>query len=96
MGLGGGNNFFRKCDSLRDISVQLALGPGRAGPVQAGNGFRGWKQTFFVLYTICQKRLVFEICACFFSPIPTLSSLALRREVRSASLPRFARLRSQL
>ena len=67
------------------------------GPVQAGNGFRGWKQTFFVLYTICQKCLVFEIFNCFVSLHTGTGALSPCEEsLRSASSPRFARLRSQL
>ena len=87
---------FRKYDSFRDISVQRALGPGRAGPVQVGNGFRRWKQTFFVI-TPYFKNASFSRYSIVLFPYITGTGAHSLREVslRSASSPRFARLRSQ-
>ena len=35
-----------------------------------GNSFRGWKQTFFLPWTICLKCFIFEVCVFFLFPIP--------------------------
>ena len=75
------------------------VGPGRVGPGRFFyhlNIIFRWKQTLFLLCTICQKCLVFEI-PLVLNPIHWTGALSLSRsEVRSASSPRFARLRSQL
>ena len=69
--------------SLRSIFAELLalkerhIRAGRAGPVHDRNRFRGWKQTFFLLWTICLKCFVFEICGCFFFHTVTGGSLAI-------------------
>ena len=81
--------------------TSVTVGSGRAGPGRVEffyhlNIIFRWKQTLFLLCTICQKCLVFEI-PLVLNPIHWTGALSLSRsEVRSASSPRFARLRSQL
>ena len=70
-----------RSSSFRVIKRQKALGSGRVGPGHVGNRFRGWKQSFFLLWTIFQKCFVSELWLVFFPTIvhsvtPTGSSLA--------------------
>ena len=62
------------------------VGPGRVGPVHHGYGFRGWKQSFFLLWTIVEKCFVFEICGCFQTPL-----LNMKLSCELAPLARCAR-----
>jgi len=74
-------------DSFRDISVVKGLGSGRAATF--GDRFRRWKQTSFLLWTIVQKRFVFELCLVFFPTIVhslTATGSSLASSLRFASL----------
>ena len=74
-----------------DISDQTALWSGRAAPFFYGSiGFRGSKQTFVLLYSICLKCTVFEICnrststiTCTGALSPCEARLALRARLAS-------------
>ena len=51
-------------------SDETAAWSGQAGsdhrPVHDRNGFKGWKQTFFLIWTTFLKYFVFELCDFFF------------------------------
>ena len=90
--------FFHMWDSFRDISVQKALGSGRVGPgrfkpeMGLGGGYK-----HFLFYTPHVKNASFSRYALVFFPLSLHQALSPCEEsLRSASSPRFARLRSQL
>ena len=83
------HNFFRKCDSFRDISVQLALGPGRSRPgrFKPEMGLGG-ENTHFLFYTPYVKNASISKYTLVF---PLSLHLPCELSLRSASSPHFAR-----
>ena len=91
-------HFFRKSNITRDISVQRASWSGRVGSGRFTSEMDSvGENTYFLLYEPYFKYASFsKYSIVLFSHIPVQELSRFREEsLRSASSPRFARLRSQ-